>query len=375
MACFRFADRIAYRPSLWIGFVLVVLRFTAAQGAELEAQRDGVIESASYVTPAFSEDQNTNPAWQAQIERLGSLYLRLRINAEGVESPGSVLRIRDRSGRLIREYTVSELLSRGPFWSAVVPGDYALVSLHTSGSLAGFHLAIGQVAYQAHGGAPLSTVGVDEKEPVANYADDPVIARIERPVARLLLVEGGIPRTCTGFLIDTGELMTNNHCVNSQATCESALAVFGYQHDRGGLLHFGEQFECTKFQESKSSIELDYAVLQLRGNPAKVWGTLSLSGTDPAPGSDIVIVQHPAGEPKKISKKGCLISALPVDGRASQTDFSHSCDTVGGSSGSPIFNASGDIIGLHHYGFGEDGDWNENRAIRMKRITEDLSQN
>ncbi|RVJ45888.1 serine protease [Sinorhizobium medicae] len=373
MVYFRFVNTIVHRQSFWIGFLLAVLELTTAQGAELEAQRDGVIEAASYVTPDFSGDQNTNPAWQTEIEKLGSLYVRLRISADGVTPVEAVLRIRDRSGRLVREYTASDLLSRGSFWSAVVPGDYALVSLHASGSLQGFRLAIDQIAYQAHGGAPLSTVGIDEKEPIANYADDAVIARIERPVARLLFVEGGIPRTCTGFLIDTGELMTNNHCVNSQAACESALAIFGYQHDRGGLLHFGEQFECAKFQEERSSVELDYAALQLRGNPATIWGTLSLSGTDPAPTSGIFIVQHPAGEPKKISKKGCLVSAVPVDGRASETDFAHSCDTVGGSSGSPMFNASGDVIGLHHYGFGEGGDWSENRAIRMKRIVDELS--
>jgi V8-like Glu-specific endopeptidase len=126
--------------------------------------------------------------------------------------------------------------------------------------------------------------------------------------------------------------------------------------------------------EGKSSYPLDYTVVQLRGDPGASWGTLKLSRADPTSQSPIFIVEHPAGEPKKISKKNCVADSVPVDGRSTGTDFTHSCDTVGGSSGSPIFNESGDVIGLHHYGFNEGGTWTENRGVRMTRILDDLHQ-
>lgn len=126
--------------------------------------------------------------------------------------------------------------------------------------------------------------------------------------------------------------------------------------------------------EQKSSYELDYAVLVFGGNPAAVWGKLALSGSDPALASAIYVIQHPAGEAKKISKKHCAVGAVPVDGRGSGTDFAHTCDTAGGSSGSPVFNDAGEVVGLHHYGFAEGSEWSENRAIRMKRILDDLNK-
>jgi hypothetical protein len=76
-------------------------------------------------------------------------------------------------------------------------------------------------------------------------------------------------------------------------------------------------------------------------------------------------VQQPGGQPKQISKIKYTAKAVPVNGRASETDFTHTCDTVGSSSGSPVFNEAGQVVGLHHYGFGSGGEWNENRAIRI----------
>ena len=98
------------------------------------------------------------------------------------------------------------------------------------------------------------------------------------------------------------------------------------------------------------------------------------TGTEPVAGAPVFIIQHPAGEPKQISKINCAAGTVPVDGRTSASDFTHTCDTVGGSSGSPVFNETGDLVGLHHYGFNEGGFWTENRAIRMKRIVDKLAE-
>ncbi len=51
-----------------------------------------------------------------------------------------------------------------------------------------------------------------------------------------------------------------------------------------------------------------------------------------------------------------------------KTDFEHRCDTLGGSSGSPVLDrASLNVVGLHHLGFLE-GDTPVNRAVLIADV-------
>jgi V8-like Glu-specific endopeptidase len=357
-------------PWLALGAVLAAAPCLSAP-VELHPQSDGAVATVDYRTPEFTAAPGAGPVrWQVEIERNGAEYLRLRIadvhGAAAGDPVNAVLKLRDRNGALIREYPASELLSKGTLWTSVVPGDYVLVSLQSEQPPLGFGLSIDRIAFQAFAGAPRSNVGLDEKEPIARYADDPIISKVERSVAKLSFVDKGALYTCTGFMVEPGYLMTNQHCVASQEVCDTTTVVFDYEYDRNSILHFGEQYGCL--QVVKVDFDLDYALLQLTGDPASKWGTLKLNTSDPVQQGPMFVVQHPAGQPKMISKVNCLAGAVPVDGRAAATDFTHSCDTVGGSSGAPIFNENGEVIGLHHYGFNEGGAWTENRGVRMLRI-------
>lgn len=360
-----------------LGMLLMTLCVNSiVHGAELEAQLDGVLEQVAIETPVFAGESDTTVYWQREVQKFGAEYLRLHVASVEVP-PGQeiVLELRDRGGQHIRNYSGQELQERGSFWTGVIPGDYVLLSLFSDNVPIGFKLKIDQIVYQAYAGAPLSTWGVDEKRHVAEYSDSPIIAGAERPVAKLLFLKGGAPRVCTGFLIGQNELMTNHHCVNDQAICNSVIAIFGYQLRQDGRLDFGEQYECAKVDPAKMDFVLDYAVLEMRGNPGIKWGALELASADPEKNQALFIVQHPAGQPKQISQVNCGALGVPVEGRGTATDFTHTCDTVGGSSGSPVFDQAGRVIGLHHYGFGEgkEGDWTENRAVRMLKIVADLS--
>jgi V8-like Glu-specific endopeptidase len=59
------------------------------------------------------------------------------------------------------------------------------------------------------------------------------------------------------------------------------------------------------------------------------------------------------------------------------TEFTHDCDSERGSSGSPVFNDAGQLVGLHHLGFDIDPQTceqkdRENKAVRVDAILADI---
>jgi len=348
----------------------------ASEGAELEAQIDGAVKKVDeIVLPDAAMLAETQRPWRQSIRKVGANYIRLHLAT--LENPGDapfVLEIADQDGRTVRNYKGAELTVRIPFWSAVVPGDFAQVTVHADSKPHGFRLTIDQIAYQADAAAPLSTWGDDEKQPIADYSDSPLIVNAARPVALLRFMKGGTPRVCTGFLVSKSRLMTNQHCVSTLAVCKTLVATFGYEHRPDGRLEYGEQFECEAVADGDVSFGLDAAVLELKGEPGARWSFHEPHRRDPGVSEALFIVQHPAGNPKMISKINCGAASVPVDGRDPGSDFTHTCDTVGGSSGAPVFDGQGHVVGLHHYGFGDDGDWTENRAVRMTRIVDALRE-
>ena len=226
------------------------------------------------------------------------------------------------------------------------------------------------MAFQQSMGAPFSISLPDDREPIIKYKDVPAIYSRGRAVAKLTFIIGANTAMCTGFLIDSDRMLTNEHCISKSGTCDTMVAIFGYEIGENGSINDGEQHQCTKFIDADH--ELDVAMIQLAGKPGEAWGNLQLTARSIVKDEQAYMIQHPAGEPKQISRKDCSVVTLEADGNGSKTDFGHKCDTLGGSSGSPMLGADFAVIGLHHFGFSTQGDtWrDQNRAVRMGRIIE-----
>ena len=79
------------------------------------------------------------------------------------------------------------------------------------------------------------------------------------------------------------------------------------------------------------------------------WGHVPLSTGTPGARSSLFVVHHPGGFAKHISLGRCQTSDPAIRG----DDVLHICDTLGGSSGAPIFdNNSRKVIGLHYSAVG-----------------------
>ena len=57
-----------------------------------------------------------------------------------------------------------------------------------------------------------------------------------------------------------------------------------------------------------------------------------------------------------------------------KSDFGHKCDTLGGSSGSPVMDwTTGLVVGLHHFGFLAGSPNPVNQAVAFRRVLADIA--
>src|SRR4029079_11383315 len=109
---------------------------------------------------------------------------------------------------------------------------------------------------------------------------------------------------------------------------------------------------------------------------------LAIRKAPPAANDLVYVVHHPTGKPKQISIE-CPVAEAEHAGwkpGSGLTEFTHRCDTEAGSSGAPVLDAKGDIVGLHHLGFELDPVTCKqkdrvNKAVRMDKILDYLRDN
>jgi hypothetical protein len=166
-------------------------------------------------------------------------------------------------------------------------------------------------------------------------------------VCRLVVDVHGAGMYGSGFRIARDLLLTNWHVLHDPHDGTQATAVtaeFGYEDDgHGGAL------APTVIPCDVDSIETDkaddWAVIQPKQPLVDAWPIVRLSSAvAPIPQTPAYIVQHPRGERKRLGFVRNQVSTF--DDRV----IHYLTDTERGSSGSPVFDDQGALIGLHHAG-------------------------
>jgi V8-like Glu-specific endopeptidase len=199
-----------------------------------------------------------------------------------------------------------------------------------------------------------------------------------KSVGRIVCSNGA---TGTGFMLEGGYMLTNNHVLPDEDTAESAYIEFNFEEDASGArkTRYQYKFDADTFLTS-SFKELDYTRIKVIDNPEtplKDWGFLQLApDATPVIGDPVNIIQHPKGDVKQI--------ALTANDVLSIWDkyLYYKADTEPGSSGSPVFNQSWQVVALHHAGklmseggmqINEKGDKaSANRGILISQILADI---
>jgi len=223
--------------------------------------------------------------------------------------------------------------------------------------------------------APESTCGVNERKDVACWVTShPVEYERTRPVARLLMSGSGL---CTGWRVGNENYMfTNNHCVETQSELTNTEVWFNYQNTTCGGSTKAGTVKVTGKDLFKTDYDLDYTLFSVNNfDTIESFGNFGIETRLPTLGELIYIAQHGSGNPKELAIESdqnanglCQIDIATTNGRGTNTDTGYFCDTIGGSSGSPVIaSSSNKVIALHHFG------GCENQGVQMYKIWPQVS--
>lgn len=157
----------------------------------------------------------------------------------------------------------------------------------------------------------------------------------------------------SGFLVAPGVVMTNHHVISDVAFARSSTVQFRYERGLDGAPLEPVEFSMLPEPAPILNKALDFALVALSsasgdGQSVDQFGYLPLN---PQPGKAFVgeyltIIQHPRGERKQVCVRENKLLRM-VEG---SPFIWYQTDTEGGSSGSPVFNNSWDVVALHHSG-------------------------
>lgn len=180
---------------------------------------------------------------------------------------------------------------------------------------------------------------------------------------------------CSGSLVGPDLFLTNEHCAFSggkQIPLSKYLFSFNYYVDDLRKVSGMPLFKATELVAYNA--KLDYALFRLDQPVGDKLGWLTLETNDKATmrANGVRIIQHPKGRSKEVVLKNTGLYKEFLN----RGLVHYFADTEPGSSGSPVFTATGDsIIALHHSGYTDnEGKAMINEGISAARIYAEINR-
>lgn len=254
-----------------------------------------------------------------------------------------------------RELTRADLDEQGSAWSPTVFAERVNVEVQVPPEVdaAQVRLTISEIShlYRAgDSGGPRKLEGPCHQD-VSCY---PAFEREARAVARMTFIQGGSTLVCSGALVESARrsetyFLTAHHCVADQGTASTIELFWFYETDRCN----GEPPELSSVPVTTGGAELvasseasDFTLLRLRRSPPSGATRLEWSADPPQVGEQVVTIHHPEGSFKRLST-GRVVGVDPAYVGVQW----NSGATEDGSSGGPLLNSRGQLLGQLDSGY------------------------
>jgi V8-like Glu-specific endopeptidase len=254
-----------------------------------------------------------------------------------------------------------------------VPGNTFRVELHSTAVPAKIRLCVRSYEYESDT-SHIEVKEVTHKKDLRTFVQKTdANYNLGRPIAAIYFPSRSTKKeiSCTGFPITDTLFVTNYHCISETWQLRTAFVKFNFEVDPADH-EFERKFTMLAMPPNPA---LDFTVLRLDA-PVP---TMYIAKVQPEPlnmNEQLVLFQHPDGLRKKVANSGCQVDVVDGAGQTqSHTDFYHSCDSSGGSSGSPVMDpTNGMVIGLHHIGtYDPDSKSYHNLALKIQLLVNNLS--
>jgi endonuclease G len=187
---------------------------------------------------------------------------------------------------------------------------------------------------------------------------------------------GSVTGYGTGFMVAAGLMLTNNHVLPDEKAALYSWAQFDYEYDVKMQPRTTHNFRFEPERLFLTNEMLDFSLVAVApvaadGVGLEHYGHIPLiAGSGKAlKGESVSIIQHPKGAPKAIAIRSNQVTDV------FDQYIHYSTDTEPGSSGSPVFSDSWEVVALHHAGVpGMDGQgYVANEGVRISSIMAHLS--
>jgi hypothetical protein len=330
-----------------------------------------------------SKTRGGDYVWAVNVGSEGAGGIRLHIEDLFLPNNGELYFYSD-NGEAYGPYTGMGPENSGEFWTPSIVGDEGTLQLRINGpatkdDLVNVSLSVTEVGHISRSFFGIANVDPEAEGGVASFCQfnascivnnnctsNSAVNDAELAVAKMLWVQGCCIYTCSGGLIadtDTSTqipyFMTAGHCLSRSSN--NLEAFFRYQvpcgtstctatfTDPPNNLIAGKTVGATVLAQGSISSG-DYCLLRLSQGPPSGsvylgWTNTPISGTN---GAALHRVSHPSGAPQAYSNANVDTGAGTCQGWP-RGPLIYSKGNVGategGSSGSPVVNASGQFVG------------------------------
>jgi hypothetical protein len=176
---------------------------------------------------------------------------------------------------------------------------------------------------------------------------------------------------CSGVLVAADLVLTAGHCVESQAECERTAFVLDFTLNEGGelVIPSDKVFECEELLAQELTplgkpVLFDHALIRLKAPGASGGRPVPVRGDPVGLTEPLALIGTSLGLPIKIDSAGKVVDP----GGADHDYFAAQFDLFHRGSGSPVFDMSGNLVGVGVRG-GVDFD-SEGACVRLRSVSE-----